>query len=125
MAEKYACRRTVVCGTRKLPISCPLCGGDRFYYREIAVDVYVSIGFRDIDKNLICSNCGKIQIFSDDAVIEDLLTPVEQWEKNIIDWGDNKEKKLLKILKDTKNYNEDARTAAENLLKKLKHKGEE
>ena len=120
---KDAYMRNVQCGEREIPLTCPLCGGKYFYYRDVYADIFA--GFKDIDRHLICRDCGKVQVFSEDSIIIDILTPVEKWEQRLVFEGENKERRLLKIMKDTKNYNEDARTAAENLLKKLKHEGEE
>ena len=120
MAEKYAYMRNVQCGEREIPLTCPLCEGKYFYYRDVYADILV--GFKDVDKHLICRDCGKVQIFSDDSIIIDILTPVEKWEQRFIFEGENKERRLLKILSDEKNYDEDARTAARNLLGKLNRK---
>lgn len=117
---KYAYMRNIKCGDREILLTCPLCGGKYFYYKDVYADIYA--GFKEIDMHLSCRDCGKVQVFSDYSVITDNLTPVEQWEKTFIDRGENKEKKLLKILSDEKNYDEDARTAAQNLLKDLRGK---
>lgn len=119
--EKYAYMRNIKCGEREIPLTCPLCGGNYFYYRDVYADIFA--GFKDIDKHLICRDCGKVQVFSEDAIIIDMLTPVEKWEKTFIYESYNKEKKLLKIIADEKNYDADARTAAQNLLDRLKGKG--
>lgn len=103
-------------------LKCPVCGCSLFSEQYVRLDTSL-MGMDDYAASYHCQRCGHILWFESGRVKSAAKvpeTPVEKWEFRFIDWGYS-EKKLRKIV-DDKNYEEPARTAAANLLKRTDEK---
>ena len=121
--EKKAMERTIYVGDREIELVCPICGGKKFFDRKTLMNT-VGMTFFDLDwanpeaTNFICEDCSYIFWVMDDRTVspnsEPTLTRVQEYE---ITFKKYSEKKLQKVINDD-GYNEDARQAARNLLRR-------
>ena len=123
MDKKIAMERTIYVGDREIELVCPICGGRKFFERKTLMNTMgatlLGWDFADAEAvNFICEDCSYIFWFMDDRTIspnsEPTLTRVQEYE---ITFKKYSEKKLYKVIND-EGYNEDARQAARNLLRK-------
>lgn len=120
---REAIERILRVGDREIKLKCPICGGDKFYKQEARLDVSLLTNLWDkYAFYYSCEDCSHLIWMEEDTerYVVGNLTPVEVWEQKFRTWGyaDNEET-LRKVLADD-GYHEDARTAARNLLEKLK-----
>jgi len=124
MDKKIAMERTIYVGDREIELVCPICGGRKFFERKTLMNTMgatlLGWDFADAEAvNFICEDCSYIFWFMDDRTIspnsEPTLTRVQEYE---ITFKKYSEKKLQKVIND-EGYNEDARQAARNLLRKM------
>ena len=123
--KNVAMERTVYVKDRELELVCPICGGKKFFERKTLMNT-MGMTFMGYDwlnpeaTNFVCEDCSYIYWFMEDPTIppskEKPLTRAEQYE---IDFKDDSNEKLYKVLYG-KEYNDDAKTAAKNLLRQRK-----
>ena len=123
MGKKIAEARTIYLDEREIELVCPICGCKKFFKRSTLMNTK-GMTFFDMDwadseaTNFICEDCTYIYWFMEDPETKKPkgrpLTRAEEYE---ISFAKLSDKKLQKIL-DDKGYNDDAKTAAKNLLRK-------
>ena len=125
MTKKTAMERKIYLGERDIQLVCPICGGKKFFKRATLMNT-AGMTFLDLDwanpeaTNFICEDCTYIYWFLEDPETkrptDKPLTRAEEYE---ISFDKLSNEKLYKIL-EGKSYNDDAKTAAKNLLRRRK-----
>lgn len=125
MTKKVAMERNIYLGEKEIELVCPICGGKKFFKRSTLMNT-AGMTFLDLDwvnpeaTNFICEDCTYIFWFMEDPETKKTedrpLTRAEEYE---ISFEKHSNDALYKIL-NGKGYNDDAKTAARNLLRRRK-----
>ncbi len=117
--------RVVYAGERKIQLICPVCGCKKFSERKTLMNT-VGMTFMGFDWanleaiNYICKDCSYIYWFLKDPTMppenEKPFTRAQQYE---IEFEDTSSEMLYEILAGS-DYNDDAKRAAKNVLRKRK-----
>lgn len=125
MTDKEVKERTVYAGERIIQLTCPVCGCKRFYEKKTLMTT-VGMTFMGCEWanpeaiNYICEDCSYIYWFMEDPSVtppgEKTITRAQQYEN---EFEGASSEMLYEIIAGT-DYNDDAKRAAKNVLRKRK-----